>query len=798
MAPGATASAPLAVTGSHLGKRGGTDSNIAAAVPAAAQAKRQKTTMTPAEKTLGELARRSAERLANLGWEGLVTEARGRTQMADGVRAVPHKAARLLDYLRRKGASVVMHTSPWTVAQVQHAALRGSHKSARDHTEFVCEELLEFCAQGYWLVLPFTAVQHLTKLRLSPLGVVPQRDRRPRLIVDYTFSNVNQETVRLAPPESMQFGRALQRLVTSLVHSDPKYGPPYLAKIDIADGFYRVWIRSADVPTLGVVLPHSDNAGSILVAFPLALPMGWVESPPFFTTLTETVCDLTNRAMSSYEQLPEHRLEAASRTPPAVPSTVSAPRTPWARDNTQFVHDDARSLPLARADVYVDDFLLAAQTKRMQSRLLRQALTSIDHVLRPVEATDPVYRKEPTSVKKLLQGDAAWSTQKRMLGWDIDTVRGTLSLPPHRSDRLRAILDQVQPPRKRLRTSEWHQILGELRSMSAALPGSRGLFSVLQATLSKGDKHRVRLNRHVFDVISDFRLLVDSVAQRPTRLRELVPVSPSDTGACDACRVGMGGVWFDALDPMAHPLVWRAEFPAHIQLSLITAECPRGTLSISDLELAGIIAHKDILAQARHVHERTLWVAGDNRASVSWATKGSSTSTAARAYLLRLDALHQRAHRYVARHHYLPGTLNRMADDASRLWHLSDAALLTHFNSHYPQTVCWELRHLAPQMGSSLIGALSRQRCTPASLRSATVPFTPHGASGRNFVSGSASTPHSPQSPATRYLFSNSSPIGTATAASPAAHTRSVLAQWRTPSEAWGRRSPGWGPRTLA
>ena len=416
------------------------------------QGKRQKTTMTPAERTLGECAQRSAEKLAKLGWEGLVTEVRGRTQMAEGVGTIPHKASRLLNYLRRKGAGVMMHTPPWTTEQIQQAARRGSHKSARDHTEFVCEELLEFCAQGYWVVLPLSEIQHWTKLRLSPLGVVPQRDRRPRLIVDYTFSNVNQETVRLAPPESKQFCRALQRVLTGIVHSDPKYGPPHLAKIDIADGFYRVWIRAADVPTLGgVVLPNSDDAHtSTLVAFPLALPMGWVESPLFFTTLTETACDLTNRAMSSHEQLQEYRLEAASCTPPAVHSKVSTPRT-WAQDNTQFIRD-GHSRPLAQADVYVDDFLLAAQTRCMQTRLMRQALTSIDQVLRPVDCTDPMYRKEPTSVKKLLQGDAAWSTQKRMLGWDIDTIQGTLSLPPHRIDRLREILDRVQPPRKRLRT----------------------------------------------------------------------------------------------------------------------------------------------------------------------------------------------------------------------------------------------------------------------------------------------------------------------------------------------------------
>ena len=140
--------------------------------------------------------------------------------------------------------------------------------------------------------------------------------------------------------------------------------------------------------------------------------------------------------MSSHEQLPEtawRQLPARSR--PRILRFRSIPRT-WASDNNQFVQA-TNVQPLAQADVYVDNFLLAAQTKRLQSRLMRQALTAIDQVLRPVDATDPVHCKEPTSVKKLLQGDAAWSTQKRMLGWDIDTVRGTLALLSCRIDQLR-------------------------------------------------------------------------------------------------------------------------------------------------------------------------------------------------------------------------------------------------------------------------------------------------------------------------------------------------------------------------
>lgn len=117
---------------------------------------------------------------------------------------------------------------------------RGPHKSSEGERRFVCEEMLDFCMQGYWIVVPYATARTLPHLRLSPLGVVPQHDRRPaRLIVDYTFSGVNNETVPLAPREAMQFGRALHRVCSRLVHADPRYGPVLMAKIDIADGFYR-------------------------------------------------------------------------------------------------------------------------------------------------------------------------------------------------------------------------------------------------------------------------------------------------------------------------------------------------------------------------------------------------------------------------------------------------------------------------------------------------------------------------------------------------------------------------------
>lgn len=165
-----------------------------------------------------------------------------------------------------------LHTLPWPLRQVQEAAHWGSHCLAKDAIEFVCHDMHEFCEQGSWTVLPLADAMTLPDLHLSPLGVVPQRDRRPRPIVDYTFSGVNDETVRLAP------GKALQRILNKVVHAHPVYGPVYLAKIDIADGFYRIGLYYRDIPRLGVILPTTGS--DLLVALPLALPMGWVESPP--------------------------------------------------------------------------------------------------------------------------------------------------------------------------------------------------------------------------------------------------------------------------------------------------------------------------------------------------------------------------------------------------------------------------------------------------------------------------------------------------------------------------------------
>merc|ERR1719491_239650 len=96
------------------------------------------------------------------------------------------------------------------------------------------------CQRRHTMVLPLSAVRDIDRVQVSPPMVAEQRDRRPRTLCDLTYSKVNENTAPLAPQHSMQFGRALRRLLLQIHRADPRWGPVYMAKNDISDGIRGV------------------------------------------------------------------------------------------------------------------------------------------------------------------------------------------------------------------------------------------------------------------------------------------------------------------------------------------------------------------------------------------------------------------------------------------------------------------------------------------------------------------------------------------------------------------------------
>ena len=212
--------------------------------------------------------------------------------------------------------------------------------------------------------------------------------------------------------------------------------------------------------------------------------------------------------------------------------------------------------------------------------------------------------------------------------------------------------------------------------MTVALPGSEGLFSHMQASLVRAMKSgRVHITKHNQAELLDWQWLADELQRRPTSIAEVVQKPAAFGGDCDAAKAGMGG---------------------------------------------------DVAAQQFDVRHTTVATRNDNSSAVSWSLRSSTSRDDIAAYLLRLFSLHRRAFRYSTSIEHLAGDLNRMADDCSRLWNLTDSQLVAYFNKHYPQKRSWRLCHLRPEMNSALISALHRKRCSPELWHSAlTTPSHP-------------------------------------------------------------------------
>jgi hypothetical protein len=251
--------------------------------------------LTGLPQNLGKCIAHDLTLLNKLGWKKFVEARRHRKDLAP--MPFDHPAKRLLQHYRKHGVPVKVSTLPWTPEKLQHALQRGPHKSCQAYHEFLSDEFVDMIQKGQWTILPFSAIKELTNLRLSPPGVVPQRERRPRWIVDYSFYGINQETLPLVADDVMQFGHSLARILRHILLADPQHGPVYLLKIDIADGFYRIDVNPDDVPKLGGVFPSPPGVEP-LVALPLVLPMGWKNSPPAFCTATDTIANLANATLT--------------------------------------------------------------------------------------------------------------------------------------------------------------------------------------------------------------------------------------------------------------------------------------------------------------------------------------------------------------------------------------------------------------------------------------------------------------------------------------------------------------------
>ena len=210
--------------------------------------------------------------------------------------------------------------------------------------------------------------------------------------------------------------------------------------------------------------------------------------------------------------------------------------------------------------------------------------------------------------------------------------KGTMELTDHKKERVMQIFAELWD-KKCISIKKWHQVLGELSFMRAAISGADSLFGAMQLGLTHSKKNCVQITPYMHDHLTDFKMLTHSMTQRLTHLTKIVPDYPCVISAVDAAQTGMGGVLFTE---GKHPIMWHTTFPDDIQQCMVTTENTAGDLTNSDLEQVGVIAQADVANNLYDLHDQMLSTLNDNTAAVSHNQKVALTSDCAGAYLCRL------------------------------------------------------------------------------------------------------------------------------------------------------------------
>jgi hypothetical protein len=609
----------------------------------------------------------------------------------------------------------------WAWETVLAAVARGPHISAMDpeNMSTVHEDIQYQVDAGFCKIVLWEDLKKLKprNLKISPIAVVPQKDRRGRIILDLSFpvypertkanprpdpiqKGVNETTVKLAPQDPVkEIGNVFRRVVT-LLDSAALDDVVMLTKIDLSDGFWRMLVRELDMYNFAYVMP--DPPGSpIRIVIPAALQMGWAESPAYFCAATETARDIIQGLVADRVELPPHCFEEYMHPKKAAKRSKS-------------------DSPAHGTYVYVDDFIGAAVESKdgtLLGRMTRGILHGIHSVFPSPAVTGHTKGKDPISVKKLQRGDGQWHHEKELLGFIVDGDAKTVRISEAKSTdivhEIRRILKK-----KRVQLKRYRRIVGKLRHVALIMPSTKGMFSPINKAL-RGEPAFIGLGKdsEVRAALLDLAVLVSDLSKRPTHVKELVPGDDHYAGYCDACATGAGGVWMSG-EAGLRPIVWRVHFDLAISSQVVSDNNPRGKLTNSDLEMAAVLLHYMVLQQQVELRYVRAGVFSDNTPTVAWSKRMADKSqslTAGR--LLRGLAAMQRATSAgpltVAS---IAGKKNDMADVASRSFNSAsitpDIPFLTHFNTRFPlpQKLSWQLVPLTPAMSSLVISTLGGKR----------------------------------------------------------------------------------------
>ena len=127
-----------------------------------------------------------------------------------------------------------------------------------------------------------------------------------------------------------------------------------------------------------------------------------------------------------------------------------------------------------------------------------------------------------------MAGEGDWTYVKEVLGWILGKEAGTVTLPERKLEELLTLVN-IPPNQRRMGRKDLERLVGKLRSMHLAVPGSVAHLFHIQRALNQGGVDQAWLSPEFHRELANWKVLALQAASQPTHLAEIVLAGSSHT-----------------------------------------------------------------------------------------------------------------------------------------------------------------------------------------------------------------------------------------------------------------------------
>jgi hypothetical protein len=210
----------------------------------------------------------------------------------------------------------------WTADVKKQAATVGPHTSAlaQENVELIWDDIRYQERDGFVGIVTEAELDELApeNLKISRVAVVPQTDRRGRIILNLSapvtmpshrpqgkrrreereHPSVNETTVPATDQSgAAALGTAKNAILKFMFETDPTWEIDW-QKVDLSDGFWRMIVEHGEAYNFVFQLPARQGDTTKYYVIPAALQMGWKNSPAYVCIGTEAARELIRRLLA--------------------------------------------------------------------------------------------------------------------------------------------------------------------------------------------------------------------------------------------------------------------------------------------------------------------------------------------------------------------------------------------------------------------------------------------------------------------------------------------------------------------